>query len=381
VHLSSITDFYKKAKRQYINFSLFNAAPLTHYARHLLSFLMFYSFGKGKAPDPLNITVDLNYNCNLNCPFCFLHSSDSITQMEAKPCITLGDMEKFLAPLRGKPTTFLLTGGEPTLRKDLTDIVMLIKEYKFRCGLFTNATLLKPSMSDDLIRSGLDYLLFSLDGPLAIHDALREEGAFKNTCENIRYIVNTRKQKSPRIIMNVVILPENYVHLEEIIDIALDLGVDGISLGFPTFLTTEEFSVHKTELKKHFSVNDPGGFIHVNNFSKGEMKNLPSIIRSALSYAKEKNLKIFLKPDPNEKDMAKWFDSDFKFLRQCIYPWNVMRISPYGDIYPCAQFPVKMGNIRISSIKEIWNGEKFVKFRTMLRREGLFTGCNRCCKL
>ncbi len=377
----SINDFYKKLKRQYINLSLINAASFKHYLMHLLSFCIFYLFGKGKSAFPLNITLDLSYECNLNCKFCFLYFLPRASLIREEAYLTYKEIEKLVVPLKGKGTTFLITGGEPTLRKDLVDIVKLIKTNKFRCGIFTNAICLTPEISDSLTNRGLDYLLFSLDGPKDVHDRLRSNGAFDKAYNNIDYIIKRREHSNPKIIMNVLILQENYQRLTEIIDIAYNLNVDAVAFDFLTFLTNREFEIHKTSFEERFPDNEFKSLVYVRNFLDKNLEELPCIINDVRKYAKAKGVHTFLKPDLTKKEMGKWFSSSFRFHRRCIYPWNVLRISPYGDVYPCAQFYIKIGNIRENTIEEIWNNKKFCSFRNMLKKRKLFPGCNKCVKL
>lgn len=377
----SVNDFYRKLKRQYINFSLINAASLKDYLTHIPSFCIYYFFGKGKSAFPLNITLDLTYECNLDCKFCFLYFLGRSNFIRSEPLLTYREIKTLVTSLKGKSTTFLLTGGEPTLRKDFIDIVRLIKEQRFRCGIFTNATSLTPAISDDLIKYGLDYLFFSLDGPKDIHDRLRANGAFDKTYNNIGYISKKRGHPKPRIIMNVLMLDGNYDRLIEVIDIGCELKIDGIAFNFLSFLTNEEFNIHKKFVKEKFPEDEFKSLVYVKDSMDKGLRKLPYIIRDLKNYATRKGLKIFFKPDLKNKESKIWFSKEFKSNYTCIYPWNVLRISPYGDIYPCAQFYIKIGNIRDASIEEIWNNEKFCKFRRILKRNKLLPGCNKCCKL
>ncbi len=377
----STDDFLKKIKRQYINFSLIHAASLGQYLRHFFFFCLFYGRKEGAASFPLNITLDLIYDCNLNCDFCFVSSETRGDLSGGNSPLSYQENERFITSLKGKNTTFLLTGGEPTLRKDFVNIVKCIKGNKFKCGVFTNATHLMPDTSDDLLRYQLDYLMFSLDGPKDIHDALRGQGVFEKVRHNIAYILKKRKNQSPRVIMSSVVLPENYKKLKEIVDIADQWNVDGIAFDFLAFLTEKEADRHKKFFGETFSHSELRSLICVKDFSDKDTKGLPGVIKDLRAYTKKKKVRIFFKPDLGNKELEEWFNSDFRFYRSCIYPWNVLRISPYGDVYPCAQFYIKMGNIRNAPIEKIWNNEEFCNFRRILKKQRMFPGCNRCCKL
>lgn len=374
----SISDFYRKLKRQYMNFSVIKAASLKQYLIHAPVFSLYYFFGRGKSVFPLNITLDLTYECNLNCKFCFVDRSKLICNEQY---LTIEEIEKLIVSLKGKNTTFLLTGGELTLRRDLCEIVKLIKENGFRCGIFTNATALVAELCDELIKYKLDFLFFSLDGPMDIHDKLRGSGVFNRVYSNINYISKKRNGRRPKIIMNTLILDDNYNRVIEVIDIARELNIDAVAFEFLTFLTGKEFTAHKKFFREKFSNDEFKSLVHVQDYSDKGLIDLPSIIRSLKRHARKNGVQIFFEPDLSYSEIKMWFNREFRLSRKCIYPWNVLRISPYGDVYPCSRFYIKMGNIRNSPIEEIWNNTKFNKFRKELRNTKLSPGCNRCCTL
>jgi MoaA/NifB/PqqE/SkfB family radical SAM enzyme len=299
-----------------------------------------------------------------------LHFLGKSQLLENKPYLTSGHIKKLVTAVKSKNTTFFLTGGEPLLRRDLIDIVRIIKQKKFKCGIFTNATCLSPEISDELKKEKLDYLFFSMDGPQEIHDMLRGQGAFERTCENISYFSNNKSPSSPRIIMNVLILHENYDRLIEVIDIASRLKVDVIAFDYLDFLSNEEFEDHKNVCREKFA-NDFRNLVYIRNFTDHDFIDLSSKIENIKRHAKKKKIAVFFKR----------FNKKFIFRRKCVFPWAVLRISPIGEVYPCAQFYIKMGNIQDSSIEEIWNGEKFRNFRKVLTEERFLPGCNRCVKL
>lgn len=377
--MNIIVDSLRKIKRQYLNFSLMRAATLRQYFIHIPLFCLYYFLGRGRIWYPLNVTLDLTYDCNLNCGFCFLNFSAELKAIK-KESLSYEEIRKIVFSLSCRKTTFFLTGGEVTLRSDLPDIVKMIKDNGFRCGIFTNAVQLTPPLSDALIAYGLDYMFFSLDGPRDIHNNLRASGVFDKVCSNIAYIA---KKAGPRmkIIMNVLIVEQNYKRLPEVIDIAYGLGVNIVAFDFLTFLTPEEFLIHKAFIKKEFSADKSPSLVYVRDFKEEVRPELFGIIEDAIKSAKHKKIHIVFKPDLTKAEMNSWFESDFKLVRRCIYPWNVIRIAPDGNVYPCAQFCFSVGNVRQIPLGKLWNSRRFCEFRRILRNMALLPGCNRCVKL
>lgn len=73
--------------------------------------------------------------CNLSCAICF--AADQGREETAEP--TLPRIEKLLAPIRGRGIMVRITGGEPTLRDDLPEIVARVKRSGNHPVLVSNA--------------------------------------------------------------------------------------------------------------------------------------------------------------------------------------------------------------------------------------------------
>jgi AdoMet-dependent heme synthase len=52
-------------------------------------------------------------------------------------------------------------------------------------------------------------------------------------------------------------------------------------------------------------------------------------------------------------------------------------VSPYGDVYPCVQFPLVCGNVRRQLFREIWNGSPQLREVRSIRARHLHT-CSGC---
>ena len=97
--------------------------------------------------------------CNLRCPFC--HNPCLVLDPTSQPRVTEREFFKFLSTRKGLLEGVVVSGGEPTLQKDLPEFVAGIKERGFLVKLDTNGThpevlepLLEGHAVDDL---GIDY--------------------------------------------------------------------------------------------------------------------------------------------------------------------------------------------------------------------------------
>ena len=118
-------------------------------------------------PEKVACTVFLA-GCNLRCPFC--HNAPLVTEAAE----TLMDEEAFLAFLRSRGKKLdgvCVTGGEPTLRRDLPDFLKKIRSLGLSVKLDTNGT--NPEMLKALLEDGLvDYVAMDIKGSPRHYDAI-----------------------------------------------------------------------------------------------------------------------------------------------------------------------------------------------------------------
>ena len=96
--------------------------------------------------------------CNLRCPFC--HNA-SLVLTSPEPAMTEEEFFAFLKKRKGLLDGVCITGGEPTLRKDLPDFIRKIKEMGYLVKLDTNGS--NPGMLGKLLEEKLlDYVAMDI---------------------------------------------------------------------------------------------------------------------------------------------------------------------------------------------------------------------------
>jgi len=104
-----------------------------------------------------NIRISLTPACNLRCTYC--HAEGEVAP---KAQMSADDIAEILRVAAGfGMTSVKFTGGEPTLRRDLVDIVASVPE-SMESSMTTNGTLLAP-IAQDLKDAGLSRVNISLD--------------------------------------------------------------------------------------------------------------------------------------------------------------------------------------------------------------------------
>jgi MoaA/NifB/PqqE/SkfB family radical SAM enzyme len=168
----------------------------------------------------LNFIFFVTSKCNQRCEFCF-YANDINKSVD----LSLEEIKSLFSKI-GNISNILFTGGEPTLRKDLLEIIdFLVKNNKLK-----SLTIPSNGMSPKLIcgivnQSLLKYpflplqVCISLDGPEDLHDKLRGvSGAYKKAIESIIALEHLAKQ-SERLSLNIntVITPKNVSVVSDII--------------------------------------------------------------------------------------------------------------------------------------------------------------------
>lgn len=100
--------------------------------------------------------------CNFKCPYC--HNPELVGRTSCAPLNT-SEVLDFLKSRIGKLDGVVITGGEPTLHKDLPELILQIKDLGFLVKLDTNGT--NPDLLQDLIDKKLiDYVAMDIKAPI-----------------------------------------------------------------------------------------------------------------------------------------------------------------------------------------------------------------------
>jgi len=100
--------------------------------------------------------------CNFRCPFC--HNRELVLPAYYQPPLPEPQVLTYLAERRDKLQGVVVTGGEPTLQKDLVGFLRKIKRLKYSIKLDTNGS--QPRVLRPLIRAKLvDFIAMDLKGP------------------------------------------------------------------------------------------------------------------------------------------------------------------------------------------------------------------------
>ena len=94
-------------------------------------------------------SMELTFRCNLRCKHCYV--SHGLSGIPGKQELTYSEIQRIIDEVVDEGCFwFLLTGGEPLIRRDFQDIYLYAKKKGLLVTLFTNGTMLTPNMADFL---------------------------------------------------------------------------------------------------------------------------------------------------------------------------------------------------------------------------------------
>jgi uncharacterized protein len=183
--------------------------------------------------------IALGAGCNLHCVYCRTSVMRAASPAGDPTPDELRRIVDFALSFPLKQQMLEFGVGEPTLRNDtLLDVIAYAervaehrgKQVSFR--LTTNGTHLDDATLDRLVAHGV-HISVSLDGPADLHDRQRprtdgQQGSFVPAAGCIADLCRNRHY--PRVSASTTVTGWNVGHLDEIIDLYVDLGVERVAL-------------------------------------------------------------------------------------------------------------------------------------------------------
>jgi len=168
---------------------------------------------------PREVIIEVTNHCNLKCVMCHFHGQ-GVTGTRPRGTMARELWTRVIDELgaSGEPVALMTHGaGEPLLNGELEDIVRYAKRHpNISVSFLTNGMLLSEDVSRWVIDSGLDRIIFSVDGiDPASHASYRVNSDLAVIEKNIGRLAELRGQRTqPYIRFNMVRLP----HLEDQIE-------------------------------------------------------------------------------------------------------------------------------------------------------------------
>lgn len=166
------------------------------------------------------VVWNVTKRCNLSCEHCYAAAACEPAPGElsaAEGMALLDDLADYGIPV------VLFSGGEPTMRPDLPELVAHAADRGIRPVLSTNGTLLTRDRVEELVDAGIAYVGVSVDGLRERNDAFRgQDGAFEAAVDGIETCLEVGVKTGLRYTITERTAPD----MEPIVDLLTDVGVD-----------------------------------------------------------------------------------------------------------------------------------------------------------
>ncbi len=277
-----------------------------------------------KLSAPYRMDLAVTYRCNNDCLHCYNARERSFPEMDSKSWQNILDKIWDL----GIPHV-VFTGGEPTLRNDLPELIAYAEMKGIITGLNTNGRRLSdPVYTKSLIDAGLDHVQITLEShDPVIHDQMVNcHGAWNQTVRGIQEVL----KNNIYIMTNTTMLRTNYQTMEQTLTFLAELGVPTVGLN---------------------SLIYSGKGNEIN--SGLQEKELPPLLTLAKKKTEESGQKlIWYTPteychfDPVNEGLG---------VKGCTAAYYNMCIEPDGSVIPCQSYYSSLGNILVNEWRDIWN--------------------------
>jgi len=291
----------------------------------------------------------LTFRCQNNCIHCYaggLHETPELTTAQWKEVIDrLSQIGIFIL-------TF--TGGEPTLREDLPELLLYAQNKSMVTGLITNGRRLKDkTYVETLEKVGLDFVQVTLESHKPeVHDSMTgAKGSWKETVAGIKNAVKTQICVTTNTTLskyNSTDFLETMGFLKKL-DIAA-FGCNSLIYSGKANAISEEFAMPLERLNELLpKIRD-----------KTNQLGLKFIWYTPTQYCRFDPVKLGLG------------------VKSCTAAMINMCVGPNGDVYPCQSYFESLGNILKDDWQKIWNHLLAVQIR---KRKYVGPKCKDCPQL
>lgn len=168
---------------------------------------------------PLALLAELTHRCPLRCPYC--SNPTELTRASAE-LATAEWARVFREAAALGCLQIHLSGGEPTVRRDIVEIVAAAREAGLYTNLITAGVLLDAALMGRLAAAGLDHVQLSVQD--ADETGAERIGGLKGAQAKKRAAAALVKQAGLPLTLNAVVHRQNLHNLERLIGIALEWG-------------------------------------------------------------------------------------------------------------------------------------------------------------
>lgn len=326
----------------------------------------YYYLKRNSLEKPISYIIFVTNRCNSRCRHCF--NWRNLNQSAVAGELSFQELEKFSDEI-GKIHSLGISGGEPFLRDDLSEIILLFSKNNRPAQIDIPTNCLLPgkiaSMTESFLKERLpvEYSInLSLDGLKKTHDYIRGvPGNFEKVLETYKALVPLRKKYGLKIKVDTTLMNKNIGEIKR--------------LGFYVKKKMPEVNFHNFEIMRG---EPPDKSLHPPNLD--ELLKLRPIIFELWKGYKFYNSRFkSLIASHLKEHIFNTYLEIIKKKRQVVpclaYSFNAV-LDAKGNVYLCELTPA-IGNIRKNTFLEILKSKKAQKMRSFIRKKKCF--CTHSC--
>lgn len=298
---------------------------------------------------PTQINVLITEACAARCTMCDIWKrtvGDEMSVDEWRP--VLDRLRAWLGPF-----FLVMSGGEPFQKPGFFDLLAHCRAIGIKTKVSTNGMFLTPRLCERILETGPDFLSFSIDHhDPEVHDALRGVPLHARCVRAIECL----RGNGAGIVLGVatVVMEETYRALADTGRWALDLGVDRVLYQplYPTFGSGEGMDAQWFRRNPHWPRDADGVGAAIDELRRLKASGLP-----------------IWNADAQLDAMRYYFRDPATHPRpdECMVRYNVFNIDARGDVTFCYTVDDRVGSVRTSHPRAIWESSRADEVRARMR--------------
>jgi pyrroloquinoline quinone biosynthesis protein E len=288
-------------------------------------------------PRPFTLVAELSYRCPLHCPYCS-NPLDIGGETYRRELGTEDWIRTFRQARRLGVLQLALTGGEPMLRRDLVELCAGARGAGLYSSLITAGMHLTRERAEALKSAGLDHVQISIQSPNAEEN---DRIAGNRSFEKKIAAASLAKEFDFPLTINCVLHRQNLDRIEELLELALDLGAQRLELA-----NTQYYG---------WAVANQGALLP----SWEQLRRGEEAVQRFRERVGPRVDVLWVLPDLYEE-----------LPKPCMGGWGrtAMVVAPNGDVMPCQAASTIPGldfaNVREHPLQWIWSeSDAFTRFR------------------
>jgi radical SAM protein with 4Fe4S-binding SPASM domain len=309
---------------------------------------MWKNMKKKFQPNSITLQWHVTERCNWRCKHCYQENYET-------PEMNLGQMEEILVQfialvkkwkLPKRRARINITGGEPFIRKDFLSFLEIVNKYSdnFRWTILSNGSLLTEDIAKRLRTLGILSFQLSLEGIEETNDKIRGKGSFQKVLNSIKLL--TQANIPTRV--SLTLSKQNFREIRELAQLLAPLNISRLAVRRIAPLGLEKNQFRNLVLEPQ------------------ELRDLYSEIEGINKELKEKNCILRVMGGCENAIFNDEISSspDLMSYGTCgVNEGSILTLLPDGDVLICRRLPIKIGNVLVKSLEEIYYSPLYENFR------------------